>query len=52
MTIPEIATIAKSVIADLGKCEHEWMDIRNSVVQSGSWCPKCHKLRAENFDQP
>lgn len=33
----------------LGK--HEWIDIRNRTVESGSMCGKCRKLRAENFDQ-
>lgn len=30
---------------------HEWIDIRNSIVLSGSMCRKCRKLRAEDFDQ-
>ena len=30
--IPDRVTVA---------CEHEWIDIRNSVVQSGSMCGKC-----------
>lgn len=33
------------------ECVHEWIDIRNSAVQSGSMCSKCGALRAENFDQ-
>ncbi len=32
-------------------CAHEWIDIRNSAVESGSMCGKCGALRAENFDQ-
>lgn len=31
---------------------HEWIDIRNSIIVSGSACKKCGALRAENFDQP
>lgn len=30
---------------------HEWVDIRNSTVQSGSMCRTCGALRAEDFDQ-
>jgi hypothetical protein len=26
-------------------CEHDWVDIRNSVVQSGEWCSKCNAVR-------
>ena len=28
--------------------EHDWIDIRNQVVENGSMCRKCGKLRAEN----
>mgnify|MGYP001615679448 CR=1 FL=1 len=33
------------------ECAHEWIDIRNSTVLSGSMCSKCRTLRAENFDR-
>jgi hypothetical protein len=29
-------------------CDHEWIDIRNQHVENGSWCSRCHTLRAEN----
>ena len=32
----------------IATCEHDWIDIRNSSVENGSWCQKCGKLRAEN----
>ena len=27
-------------------CEHQWIDARNKVVQSGEMCPKCGVVRA------
>lgn len=30
------------------RCEHEWIDIRNKVIESGEMCSKCHALRAGN----
>ena len=33
------------------RCEHEWIDIRNNAVQSGSMCRKCQMLRAENVEE-
>lgn len=29
-------------------CEHEWIDIRNKVIQSGEMCSKCNLVRAGN----
>lgn len=29
-------------------CGHEWIDVRNSIVESGSMCIKCGAVRAEN----
>jgi hypothetical protein len=29
-------------------CDHEWIDIRNSIIRSGSACRKCGLLRAED----
>lgn len=31
--------------AQLPQCEHDWIDIRNSVVESGEMCKKCHRIR-------
>jgi hypothetical protein len=29
-------------------CAHEWVDARNSVVESGEICPKCNAIREGN----
>jgi hypothetical protein len=29
-------------------CNHEWIDARNEIVQSGEYCSKCFMLRAGN----
>lgn len=43
---------AKAAIASMPPaCQHEWIDIRNSIIKNGSMCIKCRALRAENFDQ-
>lgn len=31
---------------DMPACDHEWVDARNSAVESGELCIKCHALRA------
>ena len=31
---------------DTPACDHEWVDARNSAVESGELCIKCHALRA------
>lgn len=33
------------------KCEHEWIDIRNKVVESGEACRKCWAIRAGNIEE-
>lgn len=29
-------------------CQHEWVDARNSAVESGEICLRCNKVRAGN----
>lgn len=41
---PEIA----KAIREGKTCIHEWIDIRNSVIQSGEMCKHCGNLRAGN----
>jgi predicted nucleotidyltransferase len=35
-----------AMIHRAAKCEHEWKDIRNQVIESGEACFKCGELRA------
>ena len=28
-------------------CDHEWVDMRNEVIESGEWCRKCSAIRAQ-----
>lgn len=35
-------------ITEKRKCEHNWVDARNKLVQSGEVCPKCGAIRAGN----
>lgn len=30
------------------RCEHDWQDARNEVVQSGEYCTKCFSVRPGN----
>jgi hypothetical protein len=34
------------VVVPVERCAHEWIDIRNEVVQSGEICRKCFAVRA------
>lgn len=29
-------------------CQHEWIDVRNEIIESGELCTKCHAIRAGN----
>ena len=40
--------MADKALAEIPVCEHDWVDARNSVVQSGEYCPKCGAIRAGN----
>lgn len=33
-------------------CEHEWIDARNTAVESGEICIKCNAIRASNWEPP
>lgn len=48
---PIVWSAKAAILARPSACQHEWIDIRNSVIENGSMCIKCHALRAENFDQ-
>jgi hypothetical protein len=43
----ELVQLARALVAvSADDCEHEWVDMRNEVVESGEWCRKCNTIRA------
>jgi hypothetical protein len=32
------------------RCAHEWVDMRNSIILSGSMCKLCGLMRSENVE--
>lgn len=48
--IEAMERMAKNWLAP-SQCQHEWIDIRNSVVISGSMCKRCGILRKEDVDE-
>lgn len=44
LTIGDLRQIAADVLKP--KCEHEWVDATNEVIESGQYCPRCHAIRA------
>jgi hypothetical protein len=36
---------------DEGRCEHDWIDIRNEVIESGEMCSHCGALRAAPWQE-
>lgn len=38
-------------LKEMENCEHDWVDIRNSLVESGEMCSKCGRVRAGNDDR-
>lgn len=33
-------------------CEHDWIDIRNRVIESGEMCRRCNAVRPGNVQSP
>jgi hypothetical protein len=33
------------------QCNHEWVDVRNEVVESGEMCIRCNSVRAGNISK-
>jgi len=29
-----------------GDCQHRWVSMKNEVIESGEYCPKCNAVRA------
>lgn len=40
------ARAALAAVGETAKCDHEWVDMRNEVIKSGEWCPKCNAVCA------
>lgn len=46
--LAEAERFARAVLEGGTACEHTWVDMRNALIESGEWCPKCGAVRAGN----